>query len=57
MKTAHVIPLVLSTKCVIPNKLQEYSKLLNLRPALYILGQKAVIFNTYHIVHFWQKIE
>jgi len=50
MKAAYVIPLVLSTKGIIPNKLHECSKLLNLRPALYILGQKAVIFNTCQIV-------
>jgi len=50
MKTAYLKPQVLSTKGIIPNKLHACSKLLNLRPALYILGQKALIFSTCHIV-------
>jgi hypothetical protein len=29
-----------------PNKLHDSSKLLHLRPALYVLMQKAIIFNT-----------
>ena len=45
LKTACIIPPVLSTTGIIPNKLHESFKLLNLRPALYILIQKAVIFN------------
>ena len=47
LKTAYIIPLVLSTTGIIPN---ESLKLLNLRPALYIVTQKAVILNTCHIV-------
>jgi hypothetical protein len=46
LKTAYIIPLVLSTMGVIPNKLHESLKLLNLHPDLYILIQKAVILNT-----------
>jgi hypothetical protein len=39
LKTAHVIPLVLSTTGIIQNTLHESLKLLNLRPAVYILTQ------------------
>jgi hypothetical protein len=35
---------------IMPNKLHKTLKLLNLRPALYILMQKAVILNTCRIV-------
>ena len=41
-----VIPLALSTTRITPNKLNESLRLLNLRPALYILKQKTVIFST-----------
>jgi len=37
----YVIPLVLSTTGIIPNKLHETFKMLNLRPDLYILMQEA----------------
>jgi len=50
LKTAHIIPLVLSTMGIIPNKLHGSSKLINLRHALYIPKQKAVIPNTCHTV-------
>jgi hypothetical protein len=50
LKTAYMIPLVLSTTGTIPNKLRENLKPLNLRPALYILMHKAVILNTCRIV-------
>jgi hypothetical protein len=50
LKTACVITLVLSTTGIIPNKLHESLKLLNLHPALYIHIQKAVILNTCCIV-------
>ena len=43
MKTACIITLVLSTTGNISNKLHEVLKLFNLRPALYILVQKAII--------------
>jgi hypothetical protein len=46
LKTACLIPLLLSTADVIPDKLHERLKLLNLHPALYILMQKAVTLNT-----------
>jgi hypothetical protein len=47
---AYIIPPVLSTTGIIPNKLHESLKLLNLFPALYIQMQKAVILNTCDIV-------
>jgi hypothetical protein len=50
LKMAYIIPLVLSTMGIIPNKLHESLELLNLCPALYILMQKAVKLNTCHIV-------
>jgi hypothetical protein len=46
IKMAYIIPLVISTTGIIPNKLHESLKLLNHHPALYILMQKAVILNT-----------
>ena len=50
--------LVLSTTDIIPNKLHESLKLLNLRPALYILMQKAVILSTcVRLESFWQNSE
>jgi len=42
--------LVLSTTGIIPNKLHESLKILNLRPALYTVMQKAVKLITYRIV-------
>jgi hypothetical protein len=50
LKIAYIIPLVLSTTGIIPYKLHESLKLLNLRPGLHILMQKAVIVNTCRIV-------
>jgi len=50
LKTVFVIPLVLSTTIIIPNKLNESLKLLNFAPALYIIMQKSVILSTYSIV-------
>ena len=42
-----IIPLVLFSRGIIPNKLKESLKLLNLLPGLYIIMQKAVIFDTW----------
>ena len=50
LKTAYIRPLVLSTTGIITNKLHESLKLLNLRPALYILMPIAVILDTRRIV-------
>ena len=50
LKTTYVLPLVLPTTGIIPNKLHESLKPLNLLSALYILIQKAVALNTCHIV-------
>jgi hypothetical protein len=47
---AYIIPLILYTMGIIPNKLQISLKLLNLCPALNILMQRTVILNTCHIV-------
>jgi hypothetical protein len=47
LKTAYVVPLVLPTTGIIPNKLHESLKLLNPHPGLYILMHKAVILNTW----------
>ena len=47
-KTAYIW--VLSTTDITPNKLHESLRQLNLRPALYILMQKAVILNTWPTV-------
>jgi len=41
MKTAYILPLVLSTVGIAPDKLDESLKLLILRPSLYIVIQKA----------------
>ena len=49
MKTAYILPLVLSTSGIAPDKLDESLKLLILRPSLYILTQTAVIINTCRI--------
>jgi len=50
LKTTYVLSLVLPTTGIIPNKLHERLKPLNLLPALYILIEKAVAPNTYLIV-------
>jgi hypothetical protein len=58
LKTAYIMPLVLSTTGIIPNKLHESLKLLNLRPVLHILMLKAVILNTCRIIrNYWQNSE
>jgi hypothetical protein len=49
-QTAYIIPPVLSTMGIIPNKLHRSLKLINLHHALYIPKQKAVILNTCHTV-------
>jgi hypothetical protein len=41
-----IIPISTIHNGIIPNNLQESLKLLNLRPALYILMHKAVILHT-----------
>jgi hypothetical protein len=46
LKTAYIILLVLSTGGIIPNRLYDSLKQLNLRPALCILMQKAVTLYT-----------
>jgi hypothetical protein len=46
LKTACVIPLVLSTEGIITDGLQESLKLPDFRLALYIIMQKAVILST-----------
>jgi len=46
LKTVYIIPLVLSTAGIISHKLHHRLKLLNFRPALHILMQKTVVFNT-----------
>jgi len=50
LKTAYIITLVLSTMGIIPKKLHGSLKLINLRHALYIPKQRAVILNTCHTV-------
>jgi len=45
LNTTYVLPSVLPTTGIIPNKLHEGLKPLNLLPALYILIQKAVTLN------------
>jgi hypothetical protein len=50
LTTVYIIPLVVSTTGISPNKLHESLKLPNLHPALYILMQKTVILNTRRIV-------
>jgi len=49
MNTAYILPLVLFTVGIVPDKLDESLKLLILRPSLYILTQTAVIINTCRI--------
>ena len=46
MKTAYILPLVLSTTGTIPDKLHESLKLLIVRPSLYIMIQTAVTLGT-----------
>jgi hypothetical protein len=50
LQAACVMPLVLSTDGIIRNKLHDRLKLLTLRPALYILMQKAVQLNACRII-------
>jgi hypothetical protein len=50
LNTACIIPLVLSTEGIITDRLQGSLKLRDLRPALYIITQKAVIFSACRIV-------
>jgi hypothetical protein len=50
LKTAYITQLALSKTGIITNKLYESLRLLNLRPALYILMQKTSILNTCRIV-------
>ena len=58
LKMAYIIPLVLFTKGIIPPKLQRSLELLNLRPALYSLMQKAAVLNTCCIfINFRQNSE
>jgi hypothetical protein len=58
LKTACIIPLVLSTEGIVTDRLQESLKLPDLRPAPYIIMQKAVIICTCPIVRkFWQNGE
>jgi hypothetical protein len=56
-QAAYIIPLVLSTRGIFPNKLHESLKLLNIRSDLYIQMQKAAILNTCRVVSFWQNSE
>jgi len=44
------IPLLLSTRIIIPNNLHESLKVLNLAPALYIIMQKALVLSTCNTV-------
>jgi hypothetical protein len=48
--TVYIIPLVLPTTTIIPNKSHERLKLLNFALALYVIMQKAVILSTCFIV-------
>ena len=50
LNTAFVIPFSLSTTGIISNKLHDSLKLLNRRPAIYIVIQKAVIINIFCMV-------
>jgi hypothetical protein len=50
LNMTYIIQLVIFTMSIIPNKLHESLKLLNLHPTLDILMQAAVIFNTCCIV-------
>jgi hypothetical protein len=50
LETACIIPRVLSTTGIIPSKLRRSFKSLDLRRAVHILMQKAVILNTCRIV-------
>jgi hypothetical protein len=50
LKTAYMIVLVLSTVGIIPNRLHDSLKLLNLRSAVCILIKKTVLPNTCRIV-------
>ena len=48
--TAYIIPIILHTMGIIPNKLHRRWKLLNLCPAPNILMQRTVTLNTCHTV-------
>jgi hypothetical protein len=50
LKTTYIILLVLSTVGIIPNRIHDSTKLLNLLPAVCILAKKRVITNTCLIV-------
>jgi hypothetical protein len=50
LKTANMMSLVPSKMGMFPNKLYESIKLLNLRPGIYIIMQKAVILSTCRII-------
>ena len=50
LKTGCIIPLVLTTENIVTDRLQESLQLPDLRPALYIIMQKAVILNTWRVV-------
>jgi hypothetical protein len=46
LKTTYILPLVLSTMGIIPNKFNKNLELLNLHPSVYTQIQKAVILNS-----------
>jgi len=50
LKTAHIIPSVLPTTCIIPNKSHKKLKLPDLHPAVYILMRRALIEYIIHAV-------
>jgi len=50
LKTANMMSLVPSKMGMFPNKLYESIKLLNLRPGIYIIMQKAVTLNMCHTI-------
>ena len=55
MKTAYILPLVLFTAGIVPDKLDESLKLFILLLSLYIVIQKAVTLKTCHVERFWQN--
>jgi hypothetical protein len=52
----YIAPLVLPTTGIIPNKLRDSSKLLNLCPGLYNVIQKAVTLNTCCVFHMFSAL-
>jgi hypothetical protein len=50
LNVVYIVLTVLSRTDMSPKKPHDSLKLPNLRPALYILMQKAVMFNTCHVV-------